>query len=196
MSRDDGMVVTQEQRDAWREMGPGRFRDPGFQSYVQSFRTQKSLSEAGKEGWRVTSEKYGRDVATKHLRSYRLEHPSSEERKMIGVLNDAGISGYEREMPLCLDGKLFFADFAWPDTHKIVEVYGGVHFGPFFDSDGTRAARDAVREVAIRDAGWEVLTIKPDDLTATQRPYTVQKVQDFIEGSTIGEAQGDDLPPF
>ena len=63
----------------------------------------------------------------------------------------------------------------------MIEVYGGVHFGPFFDPSGERAAYDRAREDRIKALGWEVLVVTHEDLRRENLDKTMDLVRQFLE---------------
>ncbi len=60
------------------------------------------------------------------------------------------------------------------------EVYGGVHFGPYFDPSGERAAYDRAREGRIKALGWEVLVVTHEDMRRENLDKTVDLVRQFL----------------
>ncbi len=171
--------LTAEERARFKALGPARFADPAYQRYVQSFRTSQSLSEAGRKGYDVTLARYGPDVVLDHVAGWRRAHPSREEERLHTVLAYIGVEPYEREYrvaPLRV-----WADVAWPERGQIIEVYGGVHFGPLFDPDGTIAAHDLERQERIEAQGWEVLVVTHEDLRRENLPGTIAAIRDFLD---------------
>ena len=73
-----------------------------------------------------------------------------------------------------------YVDFAWPESRKALEVYGGVHRVLAFDPDGQRAEREAAREERIRSAGWDLLIVTDRDLTARSWAATSDQVAAFL----------------
>jgi hypothetical protein len=71
-------------------------------------------------------------------------------------------------------------DFAWPESLKALEVYGGIHRVLAFDPEGLRAEREAAREERIRGAGWELLVVTDRDLTARTWAATSDRVATFL----------------
>jgi len=60
------------------------------------------------------------------------------------------------------------------------EVHGGVHFGPYFDPSGERAAYDRAREERITGLGWEILVVTHEDLRRENLDKTVGLVRQFL----------------
>ena len=181
-------VKTPEMDARFKALGAERVRDPEYQRYVQGFRSHDSLSEAGKVGFRVTGEKHGWEFVHDKIADARRDNPSDAEQRMIGLLAEAGerdargggMPGhvYEREYKVA---PFTHVDFAWPESGKIIEVYGGVHLIPELDPDGTRAAYDAARIERIEGLGWEVLVVTSDDLTPANRGEAAAAIRAFLQ---------------
>ncbi len=171
--------ITAEDRARFKALGPARFTDPTYQRYAQSFRTHRSLSEAGRKGYDVTLARYGPDFVLDRVADWRRANPSREEERLHTVLTDIGVDPYEKEYrvaPLRV-----WADVAWPKRGQIIEVYGGVHVGPLFDPDGTIAAHDRARKERIEAQGWEVLVVTDEDLCRENLPGTIAVIRDFLD---------------
>ncbi len=171
--------LTNEDRERFKALGPARFTDPGYQRYVQSFRTHQSLSASGRKGYDVTVRRHGPDVALNRVAAWRRANPSREEERLHTVLADIGVDPYEKEyrvVPLRV-----WADVAWPEHGQIIEVYGGVHVGPLFDPDGTIAAHDRERKEHIEAQGWEVLVVTHEDLRRENLPGTIAVIRAFLD---------------
>ncbi len=181
-------VKTPEMDTRFKALGAERLRDPEYQRYVQGFRSHDSLSEAGKVGYRVTGERHGWEFVHDKIAAARRDNPSDAEQRMIGLLAEVGerdargggLPGhvYEREYKVA---PFTHVDFAWPESGKIIEVYGGVHLIPELDPDGTRAAYDAARIERIEGLGWEVLVVTSDDLTAASRGEAAVAIREFLQ---------------
>jgi len=181
-------VKTPEMDARFKALGAERLRDPEYQRYAQGFRSHDSLSEAGKVGYRVTGEKHGWEFVHDKIADARRDNPSDAEQRMIGLLAEAGerdargggMPGhvYEREYKVA---PFTHVDFAWPESGKIIEVYGGVHLIPELDPDGMRAAYDAARIERIEGLGWEVLVVTSDDLTPANRGEAAAAIRAFLQ---------------
>jgi len=172
--------ITAEERARFTALGPARFTDPAYQRYVQSFRTRTSLSEAGKAGWAATVAKYGDEFAHDRAADKRRATPSGDERRMLLLLRHLDAPEARREHKVA---PRTHVDFAWPapERRQVIEVYGGVHFGPYFDPSGERAAYDRAREERIKALGWEVLVVTHEDLRRENLDKTVGLVRQFLE---------------
>ncbi len=186
-------VKTPEMDARFKALGAERLRDPEYQRYAQGFRSHDSLSEAGKVGYRVTGEKHGWEFVHDKIADARRDNPSDAEQRMIGLLAEAGerdargggMPGhvYEREYKVA---PFTHVDFAWPESGKIIEVYGGVHLIPELDPDGTRAAYDAARIERIEGLAWEVLVVTSDDLTPANRGEAATAIRAFLQDTSHG----------
>jgi len=170
--------ITAEERARFKALGPTRFRDPAYQHYVQSFRTHASLSESGKQGWAATVAKYGDEFTHDRAADTRRATPSGDERRMLLMLRHLDVPEARREYKVA---PRTHVDFAWPARRQVIEVYGGVHFGPYFDPSGERAAYDRAREERIKGLGWEVLVVTHEDLRRENLDKTVDLVRQFLE---------------
>ncbi len=170
--------ITAEERARFKALGPARFQDKGYQRYVQSFRSAVSLSEAGKKGWAATVATYGDEFAHDRAAVTRRAKPSGDERRMMLMLRHLDAPEARREYKVA---PRTHVDFAWPERRQVIEVYGGVHFGPYFDPSGERAAYDRAREERITALGWEVLVVTHEDLRRENLDKTVDLVRQFLE---------------
>jgi very-short-patch-repair endonuclease len=144
--------------------------------------------EIGKLGFAATVERYGRDFAHERAADARRAHPeraSHDEQRVMKMLAGLGqgdlLAGetvdYRREHKVAPSTHV---DFAWPESRKALEVYGGIHRVLAFDPDGHRAEREAAREERIRSAGWDLLIVTDRDLTARNWAATSDQVAAFL----------------
>jgi very-short-patch-repair endonuclease len=174
-------TLTPAQQERFAALTPReRFGDAEFQRWAQSHRSTESLVAEGKLGWAATVRRYGADFAFDRAAQTRRGRPSGPERAMIRLLGEMGHQDqrdYAREYKAAART---YADFAWPERVRIVEVYGTVHFGRF-DPDGTRAAYDATREQRLRDLGWSLLVVTGEELRPEQWATTRARVAAFLQ---------------
>jgi len=177
--------ITAEERARFKALGPERLQDAAYQRYVQSFRTPRSLSEAGKLGWAATATTYGEDFAFDRAADTRradLGRMSRDERRMFDLLTEELGERYkidfDREVRVA---PRTHVDFGWRGLRRAIEVHGGVHFGPLFNKDGIRARKDAEKKGRIEGAGWEVLIVTTDDLRRDALPATRAFAREFLE---------------
>jgi len=169
---------TAEQRAAWEAMGREKFRDPEHQRFAQSHRSTESLREAGRQGYLVTAERYGREYAADILANHRREQPTRPEREMTALLTDLGKQegrDYQREYKV-LPG--MYADFAIPDRKLAIEVHGGAHFAAFFEARGM-PEREARRTETYAREGWTVQIVTDRDLREG-RERTAQQLRGLL----------------
>jgi len=170
--------ITAEERTRFKALGAARFQDPAYQRYVQSFRTGTSLSESGTRGWAATVAKYGDEFVHDRAADKRRATPSGDERRLLLMLRHLDAPAARREYKVAARTHV---DFAWPARRQVIEVYGGVHFGPYFDPSGERAAYDRAREERIKGWGWDVLVVTHEDLRHENLDKTVDLVRQFLE---------------
>ncbi len=178
--------------DRWAGMpSTERFRDPAYQRYAQSFRSHESLSRAGKEGYKATLSKYGKEFLHDRAadkRREREEPRSRTERRMVRLLEELGEredrsqyggqgGTYLREHKLAPSRH---ADFAWPDKQKAIDVWGGVHTRHFFVS------QERIREANQRQidraqaAGWQLMIVTDEDLRRESWDETRERVRGYL----------------
>jgi very-short-patch-repair endonuclease len=63
----------------------------------------------------------------------------------------------------------------------VIEVYGGPHYKPALDRNGTRQEDDARRIAEIREAGWAVLIVRDTELTRQRWAALVERVRVFLD---------------
>jgi len=170
--------LTAEERARFTALGPARFQDKGYQRYVQSFRSAASLSESGKRGWAATVATHGDEFAHDRAADKRRATPSGDERRMLLLLRHLDAPEARREYKVA---PRTHVDVAWPARGQVIEVYGGVHFGPYVDPSGERAAYDRAREERITALGWEVLVVTHEDLRRENLDKTMDLVRQFLE---------------
>jgi very-short-patch-repair endonuclease len=169
--------LTAEERARFTALGPARFQDKGYQRYVQSFRSAASLSESGKRGWAATVATHGDEFAHDRAADKRRATPSGDERRMLLLLRHLDAPEARREYKVA---PRTHVDVAWPARGQVIEVYGGVHFGPYFDPSGERTAYDRAREDRIKGLGWEVLVVTHEDLRRENLDKTMDLVRQFL----------------
>jgi len=183
---------TKEDLDRWAALPPkDRFHDPGFQRYAQSFRTRESLSAAGKAGYSVTVGRYGKEFLHDRMADRRREQDpprSLTERKLISLFEElgeqedrseyGGQSGtFHREHKLAVSRH---ADFAWPEKHKAIEAWGGVHTAKYFVEQETVREANQKQIERAKAAGWEVMIVTDEDLRPGNWDETRERVQRFL----------------
>lgn len=188
---------TAEQRDRWAQPGYDRFQDAEHQRWAQGHRSAESLREAGRKGYAEMRERAGGEERTfDRSRSYRLEHPTAEERAMIERLGALGLregADYEREYPLRYDhpegGRAFIMpDMAWPARRLAIEVHGSIRESRYGDEV---RARDARKAAVYAREGWRVLTVTGRELR--EDPAGVrEQARAFLAGPDgPGRAEGE-----
>ncbi len=178
--------------DRWNKMpSTERFQDSAYQRWAQSFRSKESLSAAGKAGYNATVAKYGREYLHDRIADRRRERDvpySRIERRTMRMLGELGEredrsayggtrGSYLREHKLA-PGR--HADFAWPEKHKAIEAWGGVHTAKYFVEQET--VREANRRQIERaqQAGWEVMILTDEDLMHDRWEETRERVKRFL----------------
>ena len=172
------MQPTAAQQAAWREMGREKFKDPDHQRFAQSHRSTESLREAGRQGYLVTAERYGRDYAADILAKHRRETPTRPEREMTALLGEIGKQegrDYQREYKVAPG---VYADFAVPERKLAVEVHGSAHEAAFFLERGM-PEREERRSAVYAREGWTVQVITDRDLRE-ERDGTARQLRGLL----------------
>ncbi len=161
-----------EDLDRWAAMPPReRFHDPGFQRYAQSFRSRESLSAAGKEGYSVTVGRYGKEYLHDRAADKRREQDppkSVTEQKVMRMLSELGQrpdrtdqqgapGDYYREHKLAPKPH---ADFAWPEQHKAIEAWGGIHTARYPTGEEVIREQNARQAERAQRAGYELMILQ------------------------------------
>ena len=183
---------TKEDLDRWAALPPkDRFHDPGFQRYAQSCRTRESLSAAGKAGYSVTVGRYGKEFLHDRMADRRREQDpprSLTERQVTRLLEELGEQEdrseyggqrgtFHREHKLAASRH---ADFAWPETHKAIEAWGGVHTAKYFVEQETVREANQKQIERAKAAGWEVMIVTDEDLRPENWDETRERVRRFL----------------
>jgi hypothetical protein len=122
-------------------------------------------TEKGRLGWQATCHRWGVKVAVKHLRLYRLSHPSCLERRVMRLLNEQQIS-YEREVWLECPNRVCLIDFVVNGSCAI-EVNGEyVH--------RQRTTEDAARYALIRQR-YRLLVLAECDFNEGRVPTLLEQ---------------------
>ncbi len=89
-----------------------------------------------------------------------------------------GTSGdYHREHKLAPSRH---ADFAWPEQHKAIEVWGGVHTRQFFVSQ-ERVSEANLRQVdRAKAAGWQLMIVTDEELRRESWDETRERVRRYL----------------
>ena len=149
------------------------------------------MSRAGKEGYKATLAKYGREFLHDRAADRRREREqprSRSERRMARLLGELGEredrseyggarGTYVREHKLAPSRH---ADFAWPEERKAIEVWGGVHTSQFFGrQDRVREANERQVERAAA-VGWRLLIVTDEELRGGRWGETRERVRRFL----------------
>jgi len=118
--------------------------------------------------------------------TWRLAHPTVPEQQTMGLLAELGEryrADFQREHKItAADGSyVTHVDFAWPADRLVLQMYGEVHYGAYFNRDGQRSADDARMVQRVESAGWEVLVVRDDELTRERWARTVDRVGAWLE---------------
>ena len=153
----------------------------GNERYLQKSDAKKALErdvcktcssrEKGRKGYQVTVERYGKKFASRQLRQFHIDNPTSLERQAISILDSMSLS-YEREhvidMPII--EREFWYDFVIHDlTVKpiLIEVDGD-----YWHNKPETLERDAKKErVALRQ-GFLFLRLAESEVANLEQRLT------------------------
>lgn len=144
-----------------------------FQRWARSHVRRESCVINGAKGFRATSAKHGPDVAFHGARQWRLDHPSSNELLMIGILSSLKIN-FEREWRIA--DTLYAVDFYLPETRQAVGVHSRIH--EHLDAE-KRRRQEACKRKLLKKSGIECLIVWDRDLVR-DADGVIQKVRRFV----------------
>ena len=124
--------------------------------------------------WRafeLTRGRRGNGQRLRHLIDSRDEPWSAAERLCHRVLREAGITGWDSNLPVRSGGRLYFLDIAFPGAGLVIEIDGRLHENDpdVFENDRWRQ-NDLVLDgwVVVRFT-WTMLTKHPETVVETIR---------------------------
>lgn len=124
--------------------------------------------------WRafeLTRGRRGNGERLRHLLDSRDEPWSAAERLCHRLLRDAGVRGWESNLPVKSNGRLYFLDVAFGGVGLVVEIDGRLHEDDLdvFENDRWRQ-NDLVLDgwVVVR-VTWKMLTQHPETVVETIR---------------------------
>jgi very-short-patch-repair endonuclease len=154
----------EQRRAAARRGGQARARQftPESQRQARAHVSLESCARNGAKGYAAAVARHGKEFASEKARAWRLEHPSKPEQEVMRILRLLGAPEPEREFRVPhLEFQPCWVDFAWPETKRVIEVYGRFH-----RDHEERMERDARKCVALAKAGWNVLILQDRELNA------------------------------
>jgi len=146
---------------------------PEFQRWARSHVSSKACSINGAKGFSATVKKYGPEVAFNGARQWRLDHPSSNELLMIGILSALKID-FEREWRIA--DTLYAVDFYLPETRQAIEVHSRIH--EQLDAE-KRRGQEACKRKLLKKSGIACLTVWDRELVR-DADGVIQKVRRFV----------------
>jgi very-short-patch-repair endonuclease len=104
------------------------------------------------EALRLTPHRAGNRQRLRLLIDTRSEPWSAAERVGHRLLRAAGISGWETNLPVYVDGRVFYIDIAFKQQRLAIEIDGRLH-----EADEDLFESDRWRQNALVADGWRVL---------------------------------------
>jgi very-short-patch-repair endonuclease len=146
---------------------------PEFQRWARSHVSSASCAKNGAKGFSATLAKHGPDPAFNGARQWRLNHPSSNELLMMGILARLGVT-YEREYRL--GNSLYTIDFFLHATGQAIEVNSRIHTQLNVEKRKRQAAQ---KRKLMRDLRIPCLVIWDTELTR-DADAVIRKVRRFV----------------
>ena len=115
-------------------------------------RTRAATLEGMYEALRLTPNRAGNQERLKLIIDSRNEPWSAAERLAHRILRAAGLTGWETNLPVFLEGSLYFIDIAFPHIKLAIEIDGRRH-----QEDQDLFESDRWRQNALVANGWRVL---------------------------------------
>ncbi len=84
---------------------------------------------------------------------------------------------YFREHKL---GAMRHADFAWPEQHKAIVAWGGIHTARYPTGEEVIREQNALQVERAQRAGYELMILRDEDLTLERWEETRGRVRRFL----------------
>ena len=138
----------------------------GTEALDQVLRSRAATLDGIWRAFELTRGRRGNAGRLRHLIDSRDEPWSAAERLCHRLLREAGITGWESNLPVSSGGRLYFLDVAFPGAGLVVEVDGRLH-----EDDPDVFENDRWRQNALVLDGWVVVRVTWSMLT--QHPEAV-----------------------
>ena len=117
-----------------------------------ALRTRAATLGGMYEALRLTPNRAGNQQRLELLIDSRNEPWSAAERVAHRILRAAGLTGWKTNLPVFLDGRLYYIDIAFPHLKLAIEIDGRLH-----EEDEDLFESDRWRQNALVADGWRVL---------------------------------------
>ena len=123
------------------------------------------------QAFELTKGRRGNTARLAHLIDSRDEPWSAAERLCHRMLRDAGITGWQSNLPVRCGGRLFYLDVAFPEVGLVVEIDGRLHEGDraVFENDRWRQNGLVLDGWVVVRVTWAMLVEHPDSVLGTIR---------------------------
>lgn len=129
---------------------------------AQPIEYKRHQHRAAKLGFKATAQLHGFAAAYEKSRLYRIEHPSAPEKRVMEILDAAGVE-YEREYPFGQDGR-YTIDFVL-DGKIGLFINGYQYKDAPFGNDGQAIREKQARQVEYLQAnGWIIYVVRNDEI--------------------------------
>ena len=126
--------------------------DTATDAIDQALRSRAATLDGLWDAFQLTRGRRGNAQRLTHLIDSRDEPWSAAERLCHRLLRDAGIRGWESNLPVRSGGHLYFLDVAFPGPGVVVEIDGRLH-----EDDPEVFENDRWRQNALVLDGWVVV---------------------------------------
>lgn len=145
--------------------------DTGTEALDQVLRSRAATLDGLWRAFELTRGRRGNTGRLRHLLDSRDEPWSAAERLCHRLLREAGITGWESNLPVVSGGSLYFLDVAFADAGLVVEVDGRLHEDDprVFENDRWRQNALVLDGWVVVRFTWAMLTQHPEVVVATIR---------------------------
>lgn len=133
---------------------------PEHQRRAQAAHKKEDLSRWGRKGYEVTTERYGKEFATRILADHRRQNPTLPEMMLEQWLSIQGL-GYFREYEV--DG--YYYDFHITGTIVLVEVDSKAFHGTTIHGED-RSATDRRKDEVAEIRGYHLIRLSEEQVYA------------------------------
>jgi very-short-patch-repair endonuclease len=141
----------------------------------------------GRNGWRVMASRYGRRWAMRHVQAYRLDHPSTLEQRVAGMLDRLRIQ-YEREHALSTKASgrrknVYLIDFMLSIAGEQIAVEVD---GTFVHSQPASIKRDKLKTRLLKRRGFRLIRLSEFEIlsgAAFSTLATLAETQQYIHAA-------------
>ena len=145
--------------------------DTGTEALDQVLRSRAATLDGLWRAYELTRGRRGNADRLRHLIDSRDEPWSAAERLCHRLLREAGLVGWESNLPVRSGGHLYFLDVAFPGVGLVVEIDGRLHEDDpdIFENDRWRQNNLVLDGWVVVRLTWTMLTQHPETVLETIR---------------------------